>query len=287
MSQNFSPIRKLRAIRPARREDVAHLITRQALSPTPGEMIDPFLLLAHHGPQQFPLNNSGLPFGPHPHRGFETVTFILAGDLLHRDSAGHESVIGPGGVQWMTAGSGVVHSETSSERFLASGGLLEILQLWVNLPGRLKTSPPLYIGVDEPQIPRIPFPGGEVRLVSGSFEGVEGAVESLTGVFLSTVLIDGLLPADLPAPAGRSVLFYVVSGEVVVDDTTIGTGSLAMFESEGDVIRARSSGGAVILFGHADPIKEPIVARGPFIMNTKAEIDAAFSDFRAGRFGAV
>jgi redox-sensitive bicupin YhaK (pirin superfamily) len=130
----------------AYRDDIGDLITRRPL-PGPGiDQLDPFLFLNHHGPQLYGPHNRGLPFGPHPHRGFETVTFILQGSLAHRDSGGHESVIHAGGVQWMTAGSGLIHAEVSPESFLENGGPLEILQLWVNLPSRLKMTRPAYAG---------------------------------------------------------------------------------------------------------------------------------------------
>jgi redox-sensitive bicupin YhaK (pirin superfamily) len=147
----------------AMRDDIADLTTRR---PVPGrdvEQIDPFLFLNHHGPQVYAPHNRGLPFGPHPHRGFETVTFILTGELAHRDSAGHESIIKEGGIQWMTAGSGLVHAEISPQEFMRKGGPLEILQLWVNLPPRLKMTPPRYIGLQRDEIPAIATPVAKVR----------------------------------------------------------------------------------------------------------------------------
>ena len=161
---------------PAMRDDIADLTTRR---PVPGqdvEQIDPFLFLNHHGPQVYAPRNRGLPFGPHPHRGFETVTFILTGELAHRDSAGHESIIKEGGIQWMTAGSGLVHAEISPEEFMRKGGPLEILQLWVNLPPRLKMTQPRYIGLQRDEIPAIATPDGKgvVNLVSGEYLGQQG-----------------------------------------------------------------------------------------------------------------
>jgi len=132
--------RTVLAVHPAQREDMEDLVTRRPQVAM--DRIDPFLMINHHGPQTYKPNNYGLPFGPHPHRGFETVTFILAGELAHKDNRGHESVIGAGGVQWMTAGAGIVHSEMSPPDFLRDGGPLEILQLWLNLPARLKMSSP-------------------------------------------------------------------------------------------------------------------------------------------------
>src|SRR5512140_3068636 len=130
--------RSVHNIHRAERDDIADLTTRRPLPSRSIGELDPFLFLNHHGPQVYPPGSNGLPFGPHPHRGFETVTFILEGELAHRDSGGHESIIGPGGVQWMTAGSGLIHEEVSPEDFKRRGGLMEILQLWVNLPASLK-----------------------------------------------------------------------------------------------------------------------------------------------------
>ncbi len=156
-------MRSVLAVHPAHRDDIADLVTRR---PVPGpdlEQVDPFLFLNHHGPQVYPPDNHGLPFGPHPHRGFETVTFILQGSLSHLDSGGHESVIEAGGVQWMTAGSGLVHAELSPEAFKRDGGPLEILQLWVNLPPALKMTEPRYTGVQKADIPPCRSPPATAR----------------------------------------------------------------------------------------------------------------------------
>src|SRR5215212_988487 len=142
------------------REDIGDLVTRRPEHAL--ERINPFLFINHHGPQVYRPDNRGLPFGPHPHRGFETVTFILDGSLLHRDTGGHESTIGSGGIQWMTAGSGVEHSETSPPEFLRDGGPLEILQLWLNLPAALKMTEPRYLGLQTDQIPSIAAGGGQI-----------------------------------------------------------------------------------------------------------------------------
>src|SRR5437868_13435177 len=153
--------RTLRTLDPEQRDDIADLQMRRPL-PGPGiDILDPFLILNHHGPQVYPPGNQGLPFGPHPHRGFETVTFILEGELTHRGSGGHESVIRAGGVQWMTARSGLVHAEISPEEFKRSGGPLEILQLWVNLPARLKFVKPAYTGLQREDIPAVTTPDAQ------------------------------------------------------------------------------------------------------------------------------
>src|SRR5688572_10367646 len=157
-------MKTVKGLHGAMRADIGELVTYQALPVSTLDIarVEPFIFLNHHGPQVYPPNNAGLPFGPHPHRGFETVTFILAGDLLHKDSGGHQSLIGAGGVQWMTAGSGLIHAEVSSEEFKAEGGPVEILQLWVNLPARLKMTAPRYRGLRAGEIPTVEVDGGRV-----------------------------------------------------------------------------------------------------------------------------
>jgi redox-sensitive bicupin YhaK (pirin superfamily) len=270
----------------AYRDDIADLTTRRPV-PGPGiQQVDPFLFLNHHGPQVYPPGNNGLPFGPHPHRGFETVTFILEGNLAHHDSGGHQSVIEAGGVQWMTAGSGLIHAEVSPASFKQSGGPLEILQLWVNLPARLKMTPPRYTGLQVNQIPAIPIADGKghLNLISGTFAGVDGPIHSLTGVFMSTVRLSAGARADLPAPRGRSVLLYVVSGHLSVSGTTVEPWRLVTMDDDGDSVTLEASGDALIVFGHADPIGEPVVAHGPFVMTTNQEIRQAIRDYEAGKF---
>jgi redox-sensitive bicupin YhaK (pirin superfamily) len=275
-------------LHPAQRDDIGDLVTRR---PVPGPALahlDPFLFLNHHGPQVYPPRNRGLPFGPHPHRGFETVTFILAGELAHRDSGGHESVIHAGGVQWMTAGRGLVHAELSPRGFMETGGPLEILQLWVNLPARLKMTDPVYVGLEAGEIPAIPAAEGKavVHLVSGAFDGREGPVRPLTDIAMMLVSLEPGARLDLPAPSGKAVFLYVVSGNVAVAGTLVPEHRLAEF-GDGDRVALAADGPARLLFGHGTPFGEPIVAHGPFVMNSREEIIAAVQDYQQGRLGAL
>ncbi len=270
----------------AYRDDINDLTTRR---PVPGpkvDQVDPFLFLNHHGPQVYAPSNHGLPFGPHPHRGFETVTFILEGNLAHYDTGGHESVIEAGGVQWMTAGSGLIHAEVSPESFKQSGGPLEILQLWVNLPSRLKMSPPGYSGVQAGNIPAIPIAGGHgtLNLVAGSFEGHAGPIHSLTGIFMSSVRLVAGAQAELPAPKGRSVFLYVARGRVNIGNVPVEPWHLIELKDDGDHVAVHAAEDAVLLFAHAEPIGEPVVSHGPFVMNTRAEITEAIRDYQLGKF---
>jgi redox-sensitive bicupin YhaK (pirin superfamily) len=272
----------------ALRDDIADLATRRPLPSPSIEQLDPFLFLNHHGPQVYPPRNRGLPFGPHPHRGFETVTFILEGDIAHRDSGGHESVIRAGGVQWMTAGRGLVHSEVSSEEFKRDGGPLEVLQLWVNLPARLKMTEPRYIGLQREQIPSYELDGGRVRLnlISGRWGKDTGPIPSLTGVHMTTVEFAAGGRARLPAPRGRNVFLYVVRGELAISSVRAQAQHLVELNDDADMVEIEAVSDALILFGHADPIAEPVVAHGPFVMNTREEIYEAIRDYQAGKFGS-
>jgi redox-sensitive bicupin YhaK (pirin superfamily) len=277
----------LKRLHSAQRDDIGDLVTRRPLPGPAIPQLDPFLFLNHHGPQVYPANNRGLPFGPHPHRGFETVTFILDGELSHLDSGGHESVIGPGGVQWMTAGSGLVHAELSPASFKQSGGPLEILQLWVNLPGRLKMTTPNYLGLQGAQIPKVVVGGTTIEVVSGEVAGVVGPFPSLIGIEMSVVRLAPGATLTLPVAQGRAVFVYVVSGEITIGGQRAPAWNLVELNDDGDIVQFDAEAGAVVLLGHAEPIGEPVFAHGPFVMNTREEIIQAIDDYNAGKFGAV
>lgn len=277
----------IRSLHPSLRDDIGDLLTQRPL-PGPGiDQLDPFLFLNHHGPQTYPPGNRGLPFGPHPHRGFETVTFIIEGMLTHQDSAGHESVIRAGGVQWMTAGRGIIHAEVSPEEFRQRGGPLEILQLWVNLPARLKMTEPTYTGLQRDEIPALSAAGGKatVNLIAGKWDGAEGPVRSLTDVFMSTIALQPGAELRLPAPPGRNIFLYVVRGSVAIGPDSAPAFNLVQLSEQGDEVVLATTHGALLLFGHAEPIGEPVFSHGPFVMNTREEIIEAIDDYQAGRFG--
>ncbi|TFI58346.1 pirin family protein [Sphingomonas parva] len=279
--------RTVRRLHAAFRDDIGDLVTRR---PLPGPAIadlDPFLFLNHHGPQVYPPNNGGLPFGPHPHRGFETVTFILEGELSHLDSGGHESVIHAGGVQWMTAGRGLVHAELSPQSFKRAGGPLEILQLWVNLPARLKMTAPAYIGLEAADIPSVAFDGGSIALISDSWEGAAGPISPIADVRMSLIRLDAGGGLDFPVAPGRTIFLYLVSGEASVGGTRVPCHHLAEINDDGDSVSMVAPQPATILFGHGAPFGEPIVSHGPFVMNSREEIVQAIHDYQAGRFGAL
>ncbi|AYA37876.1 pirin family protein [Hymenobacter oligotrophus] len=263
------------------------LITYRALPTQSVEHLDPFLFLNHHGPQTYAPHNRGLPFGPHPHRGFETVTFILEGDIMHKDTGGHESVINAGGIQWMTAGSGLIHAEVSSEEFKRQGGPLEILQLWVNLPAKHKMTAPRYIGLQAPDIPQARLDEGRVRLhaVSGEWAGTAGAVQPLAPIALAWAELRTGGQLNLPITAEHTIFFYTVRGKLRVNGHETEALRLVEFNHDGDKLQLEALTDAVVLLGHAQPFREPIVAYGPFVMNTPEEIEQAYHDYQAGKFG--
>lgn len=282
-------MRTVKKLHKASYAPIGDLITYRAL-PTgsiPMGGLDPFIFLNHHGPQTYPPHNQGLPFGPHPHRGFETVTFILEGDIMHQDTGGFKSTIEAGGIQWMTAGSGLIHSENSSEQFRRQGGPMEILQLWLNLPARHKMAPPHYQGLQRDQIPVLTLDEGKVQvhLVAGQWDGTPAPISSLTDVQLSWITFreGGRLQTQVPAP--HNIFLYVVRGEVSVNGQSVPGLHLAAFNHDGEQLDIQAGTDSLILFGHARPFQEPIVAYGPFVMNTEAEIHQAYADYQAGKFG--
>ena len=282
-------MRSIKKIHKAISAPIGNLTTFRAL-PTPSlniDGLDPFLFLNHHGPQKYPTRNSGLPFGPHPHRGFETVTFILEGDIMHKDTGGYESTIKAGGIQWMTAGRGLIHAEVSSDEFKANGGDMEILQLWVNLPARYKMTDPNYIGLQKEDIPKVSLDNGKVTIdvVSGRWQDVEAPIQSLADIQLYTIYFKAGGKLNTQVPAEHTIFLYVVRGEVNVNGQAVTKLSLVEFNPDGEGLNIEATTDSVILFGHAQPFKEPVVAYGPFVMNTEQEIQEAYQDYQQGKFG--
>jgi quercetin 2,3-dioxygenase len=268
-------------------DPIADLSTWRAMPTRSVNHLDPFLFLNHHGPQLYPPDNNGLPFGPHPHRGFETLTFVLQGDITHRDSVTGESVITAGGIQWMTAGSGLIHAEVSSGEFKRKGGMEEVIQIWMNLPAKYKMTAPRYVGLQKESIPAIPFDEGRgvLHLTSGSFQGRQGPVESMTGLFTSTmeIKIGGAFQDELSA--GSQVLLYVVRGEVEANGVAAREHQLVELSLEGTELHLTARQDSLLVYCHGTPFNEPIVAHGPFVMNSHEEIQQAIADYRSGKLG--
>jgi quercetin 2,3-dioxygenase len=282
-------MRTIKATHKAEYEPIDGLITYRAMPTKSVSMnqLDPFIFLNHHGRQEYKPNNKGLPFGPHPHRGFETVTFILEGDVTHKDSSGKTSVISAGGVQWMTAGSGLIHSEQSSDEFKKNGGPVEILQLWLNLPAKHKMVAPKYVGLQKEEIPVVELNDGKVKahVLSGNWDNAEGPFHPLTDVELSWIEFKEGGKHTFKIPVDKNIFCYIVRGAIKINGDEIGEHHLIEFNQDGEVIEMKGMCDSIILFGYATPYGEPIVAYGPFVMNTQEEIQQAYHDYHAGRLG--
>ena len=255
-----------------------------------GKHISPFLLLDHAGPAEFTPTTERRGVGQHPHRGFETVTIVYKGELEHRDSTGSGGKIGPGDVQWMTAASGILHEEFHSDGFAKSGGTLEMVQLWVNLPARDKMADPGYQTILDADIPSIALKdgAGSLRLIAGEFDGHKGPARTFTPVDLWDIRLNAGKSLTLDLHEGRNTALVVLRGTVQVNGLEpVRQGQLALFDRKGDQMTLQASEDAVVLLLSGEPIDEPIVGHGPFVMNTEQEIHQAFVDFQFGRFGRM
>lgn len=252
------------------------------------EAIDPFLLLDEMGPVEYgPGEAIGAP--DHPHRGFETVTYMLAGEMEHRDSNGGHGVITPGAVQWMTAGAGIVHSELPSDQMMNRGGRMHGFQLWVNLPASHKMIPPRYQGYEAYDIPSTSLEsGGTVRVISGEVAGVVGVVDTTRPVTYAHVTLTAGEEIRWSVPEGHTALVHTFAGSTTVNETAAPDGTMVVCErSAGDVVVTAGEDGAEILLLGGEPLYEPMARYGPFVMNTREEIVQAFEDYEAGRLGAI
>lgn len=249
---------------------------------------DPFLLLHHHGPLVFEPGNQGLPFGPHPHRGFDTVTFIYEGNVVHKDSRGHESTIAKDGVQWMSAARGIVHSEDINQELKNSGGNFDIIQLWINLPGNLKMTEASYQGIQANEIPVIDFDGakGKLHLIAGKYQSYTGPAKSKTNVFAANLQMENTSSLEIPYFENERVMLYVRSGKVTIDGKELSARQMAYFDSKPEQIIIASDNSKLLLC-IAKPLNEPVVSHGPFVMNTQTEILQAMRDYQMGKMGIL
>ncbi|WP_288100172.1 pirin family protein [Pseudomonas sp.] len=255
-----------------------------------GKHISPFLLLDHAGPAEFTPTTQRRGVGQHPHRGFETVTIVYNGELEHRDSTGSGGKIGPGDVQWMTAASGILHEEFHSEDFARSGGTLEMVQLWVNLPARDKMADAGYQTILDSDIPSIALSNdaGSLRLIAGEFDGHTGPSRTFTPIDVWDLRLNAGKLLTLDLHEGRDTALVVLRGAVQVNGLeSVRQGQLALLDRKGDQLTLEASTDAVVLLLSGEPIDEPIVGHGPFVMNTEQEIHQAFADFQSGRFGQM
>lgn len=255
-----------------------------------GKYLNPFLLLDRAGPEDFKPSQHYRGVGEHPHRGFETVTIVYKGEVAHHDSTGEGGVIGPGDVQWMTAASGILHQEYHSEAFTHSGGTLDMVQLWVNLPAKDKMSRPGYQLLSNERIPQVKFAdnAGELRVIAGNYLGTQGPANTFTPIDVWDIQLKANSLISLPAKAERTVGIVVLHGNVILNgDTPLREAQVAILDKGDDSLTLQSDTDATLLFLSGDPIDEPVVGYGPFVMNSRQEIIQASEDFTNGLFGKI
>lgn len=255
-----------------------------------GDQLSPFLLLDYAGPHVFAPTNARRGVGQHPHRGFETVTIVYDGEVEHKDSAGNGGIIRSGDVQWMTAGGGILHEEYHSPAFAKTGGPFRMVQLWVNLPAKDKLQPGGYQGIDAADIPVVALPGetAVARIIAGSFQGVTGPARTFTPINVWDLRLNRDAELTIDLPEGHTAMLVVLGGHVTVNgEEGAGEAEMLLLSRDGSEVTVRADGDAVILVLTGEPIDEPIVGYGPFVMNSEAEIRQAIDDFNSGRFGLM
>lgn len=255
-----------------------------------GEHVSPFLLLDYAGPAEFAPAATPRGVGTHPHRGFETVTIVYQGEVEHRDSTGKGGVIGPGDVQWMTAAGGILHEEFHSQAFTRKGGTLEMVQLWVNLPAKDKNATPGYQTLLDRDIPVVDLPdgAGTLRVIAGDYDGHRGPAHTFTPIDVWDLRLRQGGTASLSLPEGHTVAVVVLKGTVQINGDAIAReAQFVLLDRTGGAITLEANGDASLLILSGEPIDEPVVMHGPFVMNTADEIRQAMADFQNGRFGQM
>ncbi len=260
-----------------------------------GKEMSPFLMLDLAGPAEFPSTTERKGVGTHPHRGFETVTIVYDGEVSHKDSTGQGGTIGPGDVQWMTAGAGILHQEFHSDAFAKQGGVLQMVQLWVNLPAKHKMTAPGYQPILSQSIPEIELSNssGSIRVIAGEYEGRVGPATTFTPMNVFDIHLKKGEELVLPAPDGWNTSVVVLRGALESGANSADRGVIAkdakmlMFSQEGAGIKVKALEDTVALLLSGEPIAEPIVGHGPFVMNTREEIEQAIDDFNRGAFGSI
>jgi redox-sensitive bicupin YhaK (pirin superfamily) len=257
-----------------------------------GKEMSPFLMLDLAGPAEFPITTERKGVGTHPHRGFETVTIVYDGEVSHKDSTGQGGKIGPGDVQWMTAGSGILHQEFHSDDFAKRGGVLQMVQLWVNLPAKHKMTAPGYQPILNQSIPQIELSSsrGSIRVIAGEHEGHMGPAKTFTPMNVFDIRLKKGEELVLPVADGWNTSVVVLRGALEGGDDSgviAKDAKMLMFSQDGQDIKIKALEDSVALLLSGEPIDEPIVGHGPFVMNTRQEIDQAISDFNRGAFGSI
>ncbi|MGB3778197.1 MAG: pirin family protein [Tunicatimonas sp.] len=251
------------------------------------KQLSPFLLLDHAGPTEVSPSQRQRGVDEHPHRGFETVTIVYSGAIEHRDSAGHAGQIGPGDVQWMTAGAGVVHEEKHGRAFSQQGGTLEMIQLWVNLPKAHKMTRPRYQEITSDRIPVVDAPGSLVRVIAGDYQGHTGPAKTFTTLTMLDIRLDAGAGLEVPMIDGNNTGAYVLRGGLRMNGAAVGEAELAVFEESGQTIYLEAETESTVLLLSGEPIHEPVASYGPFVMNNSQELAQAVQDYEQGKMGTL
>lgn len=252
--------------------------------------MSPFFLLDYQKPTEYAPTKRRRGVGTHPHRGFETVTVAYQGSVAHRDSAGNGGVIRPDEVQWMTAGGGVLHNEYHEEEFGRKGGVMHMMQIWVNLPRKVKLTPAKYQALEKALIPETALEGGggKARVIAGEYGGVKGAASTFTPVHMLDLRLEPGAKATLQTPADFNTALLVLEGSLTANGSRpLGPGDFALFKNDGREVVVETKGKALAMFLSGAPIEEPLVHYGPFLMNSVDEINEAIEDFNGGKFGRL
>jgi quercetin 2,3-dioxygenase len=244
----------------------------------------PFLLFDYAAARKFEPSTIQRGVGQHPQKGFETVTIAIKGRVEHHDNHNNTGIIGEGDVQWMTAGSGIMHQEFLEEKFNKEGGEFSMVQLWVNLPAKDKLTRPKYQGIMKEDIPVVNIDGNLINIIAGELQGVKGAASTFSPVNMFVVDIQNTLELDFPVDYTTMIL--VLEGKVEVNNVNVETSHLLTFENTGELINLKSNQAKVLVLS-GQPLNEPIAHYGPFVMNTQSEIMEAINDFNVGKFGAI
>jgi redox-sensitive bicupin YhaK (pirin superfamily) len=293
VTKSNKPVKQLRSIQ---RNSGSHWVgdgfpVRTLFSYTQfGSALSPFLLLDYAGPATFPPTQERLGVGEHPHRGFETVTIVYEGEVEHRDSAGGGGNIGPGDVQWMTAASGLVHEEFHGSGFAERGGPFEMVQLWVNLPAKNKMTKPRYQGITSAQIPVVSLPDdqGSVRVIAGEFDGQAGPAKTFTPIHVWDMRLNDQKSIEIDLPDGYTTVVVVLKGAIKINDSgIIYTAEFGLMDPARESMVIHTVEDSVVLLLSGEPINEPIVGSGPFVMNTAEEIRKAINDYQNGKMGQL
>ncbi|CEN44660.1 putative Quercetin 2,3-dioxygenase [Capnocytophaga canis] len=252
------------------------------------ERMDPFIMMDYNAPYVFPPSEIPKGVDVHPHKGFETVTIAYKGKVEHADSAGGGGVIGEGDVQWMTAGNGILHKEFHETEWSKSGGLFHMMQLWVNLPAKYKTTPPKYQAIKNADIPKVPITDGEVAVIAGEYNGVKGAASTFSPIHMYNVRLQKGGKTTLSFPKHYTTTLVTVEGSIRVNEQEeVAADHFVLFKNDGENFTVEATSDALILVLSGEPIAEPIAAYGPFVMNTRQELIQAFQDFEQGKFGEL